>query len=96
MGADLIAALSTMREKGQITSDVLFFNLQKTGIIPPDMTFEDFQARLDMEGRRPWWCRSKKAPAGRDVALHPEARPAPLAEMERGRTRARWLPTSQT
>ena len=64
VGADLIAALSTMREKGQITSDVLFFNLQKTGIIPPDMTFEDFQARLDMEGPQAMVVPFKKAPAG--------------------------------
>lgn len=53
IGADLITALATMREKGQITSEVLFFNLQKAGIIPPSMAFEDFQARLDMEGPAP-------------------------------------------
>jgi len=53
VGADLLTALSTMREKGQITAEVLFFNLQKASIIPPDMTFDEFQARLDMEAPAP-------------------------------------------
>jgi len=53
VGADLLTALSTMREKGQLTSEVLFFNLQKAGIIPPDMTFEALQARLDREAPAP-------------------------------------------
>lgn len=66
VGADLITALSTMREKGQVPSEVLFFNMQKANMIPPDMDFEEFQARLDMEGPQalPGVTPFKKAQAG--------------------------------
>ena len=50
VGADVLTALSTMREKGQITLEVLFINLQQAGYIPPDMNFDDFRAQLEMEG----------------------------------------------
>ena len=49
VGADVLTALSNMRAKGQISQPVLFHNLQKAEIIPPDMTLEEEQARLDSE-----------------------------------------------
>jgi hypothetical protein len=53
VGADVLTALSSMREKGQISQEVLFHNLKKAEIIPPDVTLEEEQARLDMEGPGP-------------------------------------------
>ena len=49
VGADVLTALSNMRAKGQISQNVLFHNLKKAEIIPPDMTLEEEQARLESE-----------------------------------------------
>ena len=53
VNALVLTALSTMRDKGQISQDVLFWNIQKGGLVPPDRTLEDEQAALEKEGPQP-------------------------------------------
>jgi hypothetical protein len=53
VNALVLNALSTMRDKGQISQDVLFWNLQTGGLIPPDRTLDDEKAALEAEGPKP-------------------------------------------
>ena len=53
VNALVLNALSTMRDKGQISQDVLFWNLQDGGLIPPDRTLEDEKLALESEAPKP-------------------------------------------
>jgi hypothetical protein len=50
VGADVLTALSTMRDKGQISRETFLANLQRADILPDGTTIDEEIARLEMEG----------------------------------------------
>lgn len=51
--ATLLSALTNARNAGHISKETYLWNLQRSELLPPDVTIEEEVARLEMEGPQP-------------------------------------------